>query len=127
MNTKSEEAKEKLRALGKMTDNEISQLVQMADQYLKNKKAIEVLESFGTNEGMLYYHTHGQGLLAGAPRCRQRGETRKVYFPGLTDLSLPLVLFHRFWFITGIALDYNIIVPAVRSNLTNIPIFFCGT
>jgi|TARA_B110000285_G_C15131355_1_gene623805 hypothetical protein len=38
MNTKSEEAKEKLRALGKMTDNEISQLVQMADQYLKNKK-----------------------------------------------------------------------------------------
>ena len=81
------------------------------------KKAVEVLESLGTNEGMLYYHTHGQGLLAGAPRCRQRGETRKVYFPGLTDLSLPLVLFHRFWFITGIALDYNIIGSAASADL----------
>lgn len=38
MNTKSEEAKEKLRALGQMTDNEIQHLVYKAGEYLKNKR-----------------------------------------------------------------------------------------
>lgn len=38
MNTKSEEAKEKLRALGRMSDCQIQQLVIKAGEYLKNKK-----------------------------------------------------------------------------------------
>lgn len=36
-NTKSPEAKEKLRQLGRMTDNQIEQLVQKASDYLKQK------------------------------------------------------------------------------------------
>ena len=37
-NTKSEEAKKKLRELGKMSDCQIQQLVIKAGEYLKNKK-----------------------------------------------------------------------------------------
>lgn len=37
-NTKSEEAKAKLRALGKMSDSQIQHLVIKAGEYLKNKK-----------------------------------------------------------------------------------------
>lgn len=37
-NTKSQEAKDKLRQLGQMSDRDIKKLVQKAGEYLKNKK-----------------------------------------------------------------------------------------